>query len=209
MRLARIAAFHREPFVGDGLRVPESRASPIGWRFSTPDRLESLRRTCGTSSGGAETARRAGSRGRSRSTLRSTVSTDSGAARVEAALVPGQGPGRSDRRSRPEGRRRPRLQPDRADDDGGLFRPLHRRHDRQARAIADAIVEKLGPPLSVEGLADGELDPDGLRRRRLPRLPGGGAPVLRARASLGRRARMRPAASPAVVLAAARRGRRE
>jgi ribosome-associated protein len=28
------------------------------------------------------------------------------------------------------------------------------RSDRQARAIADAVAEKLGPPLSVEGLAN-------------------------------------------------------
>ena len=47
--------------------------------------------------------------------------------------------------------------------------------DRQARAIADAIAERLGPAALGRGLADGQLDPDGLRRRRVPRLPGGGA----------------------------------
>ena len=59
--------------------------------------------------------------------------------------------------------------------------------DRQARAIADAITEALGPALSVEGLDTAQLDPHGLRRRRLPRLPGGGAALLRAGAPLGRR----------------------
>ena len=85
-------------------------------------------------------------RGRSRSTSRSTVSTTRGCRSVEARLLlPGQGPGRSHRGARPQSRRRPRLQPDRSDDDGGLLRPLdrqlrppgprHRRRDRrEARA---------------------------------------------------------------------------
>ena len=129
---------------GPAWRFRKLRVSPIACRFSTPDRLESPRRRSGTTSRPAR-ASGDGFRGRSRSTLRSTVSTSRGCSNVEARLFgPGQGPGRSHRGARPQSRRRPRLQPDRAHDDGGLLRPLdgelrppgprhRRRHRREAR----------------------------------------------------------------------------
>src|SRR5262249_6204248 len=160
----------------------------------------------------AETARPIASRDPSRSTSRSTVSTDPGWRRVEGAFLPGQGPGRTLRRARPQSLRGSRLQPDRADDDGRLLRAL----DRQQRPPGPRHLGRDHGgawPSDLDGRPlERELDPDGLRRRRLSCLPGGGAEVLRARAPLGRRRErdgcLRPdKLSGRASEAAARRGR--
>ena len=187
LRLARVAAFHREPFDGEGSWCPTCPESRIGAWFSTRDRLESRRRTPERSR--ARPSRWEGAfRCRSRSTLRSRVSTGRGRRRVEARLFrTGQGPRGSHRGARQEGCRRPRLQPDRSDDDGRLLRAVHGRLGPAGPGDRGRHRREARPRAVRRGHAAGELDPDGLRRRRLPRLPGRGAEVLRARAALGRR----------------------
>ena len=78
VRLARVARLPARAVRGTRPASPERRRPRrIGWRFSTPDRLKSLRRNCGET-WSAESAPRGGFRGRSRSTSRSTVCTDPG-----------------------------------------------------------------------------------------------------------------------------------